>query len=172
MIEQPAKVHFPQLPFDRQIPYFEIKGKEANRMNSPDVNDSCDSEPESKCENSISNLNQLSIMNINAPFIHDQCKKFRRKKANIKMSEVAQNFQFTFYQIFTTRKKFQKKFVISIHNEICSNLNLRRVNRDETRSIHLYFANFAYCSERILVYIKNNKNEIIRRLPELQSIMH
>lgn len=172
MIEQPVKVHFPQLPFDRQIPYFEIKDKGVIGMNSPDVNDSCESEPESKCENCFSNLNQLNIMNINGPFIQNQCKKFRKKKVNIKMSEVAQNFQFTFYQIFTTRKKFQKKFVILIHNEICGNLNLRRVNRDETRSIHLYFAHFSYCAERILVYIKNNKNEIIRRLPELQTIMH
>lgn len=87
------------------------------------------------------------------------------------MNERAKNFQYSFYKIFTTRKKFPKKFVVLIHNAICANLNLRKVNRDEIRSIYLYFTDFAQNSEKILLFIKNNKNEIIRKLPQLRAIM-
>ena len=86
------------------------------------------------------------------------------------MSEAATNFKLTFYQMFTSRKKFQKKFVVMIHNEICTNLELRRVNREEARSINLYFSHFLNHKDKILFYINKNVNNLRRRLPELNEI--
>lgn len=169
MIEQPVKIHFPSLPFEPKIQYFSIRQIETPLISS-ESNESSEEEYDKSnndiiCSNIIGTLNNISV-NTNSHSI------LRKKKTTVKMSEIAQNFQFSFYKIFTTRKKFPKKYVVLIHNEICFNLNLRRVNRDETRSIYLYFVNFSSHAEKILLYIKNHKSEIIRRHPELNGILN
>lgn len=168
MIEQIEKIYFPQLPFSPPISYFEINQNNANN-NSSDSIESSENEYENKKKMSCRDSKEYPN---NYSFIFTESKKAtRKKKANIKLTENAKNFQYSFYQIFTTRKKFPKKFVVIIHNEICSNLNLKRVNRDETRSISLYFNDFANHAAKILLFIQNNKYAILKRLPELQAIL-
>ena len=174
MIEQPHKIHFSLLPFSPQLSYIEIKGSNTIQNTSSYSNISCDSNDEEFERRNNENLNlcdQKCIIEDNSLKNNKSKPVSRRKKTFAKLNEKGQNFQFSFYQIFTTRKKFPKKYVILIHNEICINLNLRRINRDETRSISQYFDDFADHSEKILLFIKNNKEEVMRRLPELQKIL-
>ena len=164
MIEEPVKIYFEPLPFGPHIEYFTLNhNSRANHLN-----DSCENESEKKSKENIGFNNKLYN---ESSFFQSLPKNSHRKKSSVKMNERAKNFQYSFYKIFTTRKKFPKKFVVLIHNAICANLNLRKVNRDEIRSIYLYFADFAQNSEKILLFIKNNKNEIIRKLPQLRAIM-
>lgn len=108
----------------------------------------------------------LNMDNINHGSNHQY-----KKKHFIEMNESAELFKYSFYSIFTSRKKFPKKYVILIHNDICINLNLRGINRNETRSIDLYFVNFAKHSRKILLFIKKNKKILLQRIPELKEIM-
>ena len=150
MFEEENKVYFSPLPFSHKIVYFEIKQNQNLFVKNVSFNNE-------HCDDSKSTFNKNN--------------HYGKKKTTIKLSEKALNFQFSFYQIFTTRKRFPKKYVALIHNEICHNLNLRRINRDETRSIFLYFENFSKYAEKILIFIQNNKEEIIKKLPELKIIL-
>lgn len=118
-------------------------------------------------ENASEYESSLNMDNINIGSNHQY-----KKKHSIEMSESAELFKFSFYSIFTSRKKFPKKYVILIHNDICINLNLRGINRNETRSIDLYFVNFAKHSRKILQFIKKNKKILFQRIPELKEIMN
>lgn len=149
---QPLKIKFPILPFGKEIPYIYNK-KQIEPKN--DVEKMSSNELNQKIEN---NKKESS------------CDQFKKKRF-VEMNEMAELFKFSFYSIFTSRKKFPKKYVILIHNDICINLNLRGVSRNETRSIDLYFAHFAKYSERILLFIKNNKKRLIQRIPELKEIL-
>lgn len=77
------------------------------------------------------------------------------KKTKIHLSEKALTFKESFYQLFTFKKKFQKKYVVQIHNSICHQLGLRRVNREESRSIDKYFQHFAPYADMIIKYIQS-----------------
>lgn len=156
MMKSQDKIFFPTLPFDIDLPYIEIAPLNLHEMN--EKSDISNFKKENQMEN-----NNLSNKNLYV---------FRKKKCQVKMDEKASIFKFSFYQLFTTRKKFPKKFVIMIHNEICANLNLRCINRDESRSIDLYFTNFARHSEKIILFLKAHKNNIIQKIPELKEIMN
>lgn len=181
MLETPIKTHFPLLPFYKEIPYLEIKPNNLsfnlfNQISSKVLNDPNEAEFEEKCNAKYPEMNFLNTPSTNNDnnFILEsyQYHSLHKKKSPVKMSEKASDFKFAFYQIFTTRKKFPKKYVVLIHNEICGYLDIRRVTRDETRSINLYFANFAKHHEKILYYIKKNKNLIIESIPELKEILN
>ncbi|KAK8871440.1 hypothetical protein M9Y10_007168 [Tritrichomonas musculus] len=156
MFQNQVRIIFPPLPFDVDIPYYEIKP--ASKIDFIEESIQSDSTEEKLMNEDVSNARNFYLN--------------RKRKCHVRMNEKASIFKFSFYQIFTTRKKFPKKYVIMIHNQICINLNLRSINRDETRSIDLYFSNFAKHSEKILLYIKNNKNNIIQMIPELKAIMN
>ena len=165
MLEIPGKQYFPLLPFDQDIPFFEIIKIEPRQILPDELssNDSSETDLEIKGDsiNIYNNYNQNQSLS----------KPSHKNKSPVKMNENAANFGYSFYKIFTSRKKFQKKFVVMIHNEICDKLNIRKVTREESRSIHLYFVNFAMHSERILMYIQKNKSDIIQKLPELNEIL-
>lgn len=170
MMEQPPKIHFSLLPFSPELHYLQLK-EINNTQNSFDSNESIEDDSDSNFNEIIQCTNVNGLKQENSSFNINLKNCCRKKKTFVNLNEKELNFQFSFYQIFTTRKKFPKKYVVLIHNEICSNLKLRRINRDETRSISFYFHNFAKHAEKILLFIKNNKSEIIRRLPELQKVM-
>ena len=151
MIEQPRKIHFESLPFSPKLVYFKVK--EASIPESSSDSNESNEEEYDRNNDAIEFLNENDFggdLSLDNPKPNHPK---RKKKTFVNLNEKEQNFQFSFYQIFTTRKKFPKKFVSLIHNEICINLNLRRINRDETRSISLYFHNFAKHSEKILLFI-------------------
>ncbi|KAK8886625.1 hypothetical protein M9Y10_042090 [Tritrichomonas musculus] len=77
------------------------------------------------------------------------------RKSKIRLNEQALTFKENFYQLFTFKKKFQKRYVVQIHNLICRQLGLRKVNREESRSIDKYFQHFAPYSDKILKCIKS-----------------
>lgn len=155
MIISPSKTYFPLLPFDIEIPYFAVI--ELNTNNTD--------------EEKSDNYSDIDLTNNNCYLDSNNEKSFIKKKSPVVLNEAASIFKFSFYKIFTSKKKFPKKYVVMIHNEICTMLNLRKVNRDETRSIDLYFLNFAPYSDRILITIKNNFNTIINKIPELKCIL-
>lgn len=150
---QSLKTCFPPLPFDSDILYYDLNHDETN-------------EGFEKFSSAYEPDDITEDKNVELSGSH------RKKKSLVEMEEKAELFKFSFYQSFTSRKKFPKKYVILIHNEICLNLNLRGINRDETRSIDLYFVNFAKHSEKILLFIKNNKKGIIKKIPELNEIVN
>lgn len=84
----------------------------------------------------------------------DEISPLMCKKTKIHLSEKALTFKESFYQIFTIKKKFQKKFVVQIHNSICRQIGLRRVNREESRSIDKYFQHFCSYSDKIIKCIQ------------------
>lgn len=149
MIEDSHKIYFSPLPFSPQLSYLEIKPNH-NQLIQNDLYDY-------ELENNVKSMPNSNLSS--------------KKRNFIKLNEQALNFQYSFYQIFTSRKRFPKKYVALIHNSVCHDLNLRRINRDEIRSIFLYFDNFANSAEKILIFIKNNKEEIIKKLPELKVIL-
>ena len=157
MLETQMRTIFPQLPFDTDIQYFEIKTPISFQQIENIPNETSTAQINQK-ESDFPRKSPLSIPH--------------KTKCHVKMNESASIFKFSFYQIFTSRKKFPKKYVIMIHNSICPILKLRNISRDESRSIDLYFANFAQYSEKILLFIKNNKNSIIQKIPELKGIMN
>lgn len=173
MLENPNK--FPLLPF----PYhFEIeflllkpnsssKNLSDNSSSKVSYESSETSECEVKCEDHFSNQDLILAKQYRSSFDLSCSSK---TKSSVKLSEAAKNFQSAFYQQFTSRKKFQKKFVVMIHNEICTYLNLRRVNREEARSINLYFLHFLRHKDKILSYINNNSHSLRRRIQELNEI--
>ncbi|KAK8876561.1 hypothetical protein M9Y10_006778 [Tritrichomonas musculus] len=91
-------------------------------------------------------------------------------KMKVDLSPNELSFKLFFYQIFTKRTKFPKKLVTKIHNKICSSLNLPKMSREETRSIDKYFKNYSRESNRILIYLHQHKEDILRLVPELLSL--
>lgn len=176
MLEATKKTYFPALPFHHPINYLMLKHYDSNTklndLSSSKVsNESSEiSECELKREDYYSFPNKIDTNTFQTSLDSSYKKKIIKKKSPVKMSEAATNFKLTFYQMFTSRKKFQKKFVVMIHNEICTNLELRRVNREEARSINLYFSHFLNHKDKILFYINKNVNNLRRRLPELNEI--
>ena len=170
MLESPNKQYYPLLPFHIVINYLKIKPKHSDDIsNKASYLLSKSYEFENQNENCFYNQNNIAFQN-NSSYQTTKISSSFKKKSSVKMDEDSKNFKLTFYQIFTSRKKFQKKFVVMIHNEICSNLELRKVNRDEARSINLYFEHFASHKDEILLYIKKNLNSIRHRIPELIEI--
>lgn len=164
MIERNIKPYFPLLPFEFDINYFILKEDEE-----------LTSEPTSNIDNEESNnYSEPDVDNTNTS---DSCFDSKpinlehRKKSSIDLDERAYNFKFSFYKIFTLRKKFPKKYVILIHNEICHKLKLRKATRDETRSINKYFVNFAPYSDIIILFIKNNIDTILKNIPKLKEVL-
>lgn len=154
-------MNFPQLPFPVSIPYYQIKDNKSVNMvqTGNETKKSLSFLPDQK-----RNYYPISIIYLN---------HFKKSspKCSVKMNEKAKLFKIAFYQMFTIRKKFPKKYVIMIHNDIHFDINLRCVNRDEARSINLYFVHFAKHSEKILSFIQSNKHRIIENIPDLRNIL-
>lgn len=171
MLENPYK--FPLLPFNYEIEYLQLKPNSSSKNLSDNSSSNVfyesseTSECEVKCEDHFINQNLILAKPYRSSF---NSSFSSRTKSSVNLSEAAKSFQLAFYQPFTSRKKFQKRLVVMIHNEICTYLNLRRVNREEARSINLYFLHFLRHKDKILLYINNNANSLRRRIPELNEI--
>lgn len=122
-------------------------------------------------ENENENGNDNYFIN-NSVCFQNQPLQQHKKKSPVNLSEAASDFKFSFYRIFTSRKKFPKKYVTLIHNEICQGLNLPRITRDECRSIDLYFIHYYQHSKDILFYLTKNKDQILHKIPELKTILY
>lgn len=59
----------------------------------------------------------------------------------LSFSKHALEFKVAFYH-FTFGRTFDKQYLKKLHNNICENIHIRKISRDESRSIKLYFANF------------------------------
>ena len=94
----------------------------------------------------------------------------RTSKRKIDLSKEANTFKSFFYQIFTSKKKFDKKLVKNIHNLIAPHCNLRKISREEFRSIDLYFKEFSNSQEQILIYLHQHKENILDAIPELRKL--
>ena len=164
MAESIKRIYFPLLPFDQDIPFFEqfINFDQIQIPEEISSNDSSDTEPELKTDGNNTN---------NICTFHPNVINKSHQKSPVIMNDATANFKYSFYKIFTSRKKFPKKYVVSIHNSICDQLNLRKVSRDEARSIHLHFVNFVMYAEQILMFIQKNKNIIIQNNPGLKDIL-
>lgn len=158
MFETQERLYFPPLPFDREIPYFciDLLSTKKNFIEDLSSNDTSDLETEVKMECSDNSNNYILNQNIN--------KDIHKSKSPIQMNENAANFKFSFYKLLTSKKKFQKKYVVQIHNAIHKKLQLRKVNREESRSIDLYFVHFSPHADKILMCIQQNKPELIQIL--------
>lgn len=84
-----------------------------------------------------------------------------RNRENLFLSGEAEQFRMNFYH-FTIGQKFDKRYVQKLHNAVCKSLGLRPINRNEYRSIKLYFQNFAQNSNEIICavhqYLQENPN--------------
>lgn len=88
-------------------------------------------------------------------------KKVRYSFGNRKilsLSGLAEEFRVSFYNL-TYGKKFSKNFVQKLHNTVCSSLKLRKMNREESRSIKLYFLHFAKDGFQIINAVRNYLDE-------------
>lgn len=157
MLENPpSRIIYPLLPFAHDISYFMININEEKTLNLNSIQSEKNTSS-SETEIDYANINLLSNTNLD---IH-------KKKSPVTLKPAAINFKFAFYRLLTSRKKFPKKYVVLIHNYICNTLKLRRVNRDESRSIDLYFNSFCKYQEQIISYIQLHKLEILSMFPEL-----
>ena len=179
LFKQKEKVYFDLLPFigfNDNISYIKIKEKNMSNNNDEEVNqqqsllksdygiddlqyeikdeytsdiggECCIDSKTEYCQKLILSNNDFSS---NFTSDSDEISPTVCKKSKIRLNEKALTFKENFYQLFTFKKKFPKKFVVQIHNSICRQLGLRRVNRDETRSIDKYFQHFAQYSDKIL----------------------
>lgn len=95
------------------------------------------------------------VLNSNFNSDSDEISTPAWKKTKIHLNEKALTFKESFYQLFTFKKKFQKKYVVQIHNSMCHQIGLRRVNREESRSIDKYFQHFAPYADTIIKYIQS-----------------
>lgn len=154
---------FPMLPFYVDLPAIVLSG-----LMNPTDDLSCSNV---SSENENENGNNNYFINNNVCF-QNQPYQQHKKKSPVNLSEDASDFKFSFYRIFTSRKKFPKKYVTLIHNEICQSLNLPRITRDECRSIDLYFIHYYQHSKDILFYLTKNKDRILHKIPELKTILY
>lgn len=89
----------------------------------------------------------------------------RAPKRKVDLSEDALHFKNEFYSVFVKKKKFEKRLVKIIHNEILAkDCVLKPMTREEGRRIDLYFQNYASLSKKIISCLKARKNEIISLL--------
>ena len=85
----------------------------------------------------------------------------RTPKTKIDLNPEEQDFKNRFYGIFTTRKKFVKKYVGIIHNcFLTKKFNFDKICRNEARQIDLYFQKYTEHKEPILKYLEEKKTEI------------
>lgn len=99
--------------------------------------------------------------NCNSSRIHH-----KKPKTKLLLSESQQCFKDNYYNIFTPRKKFEKSYVIKIHNMFLVNniKGFKKMSRDEERSIDLYFQNYAPYQEEIFKVLRKNKKLIIKQI--------
>lgn len=84
----------------------------------------------------------------------------------LSLSGLAEEFRVSFYSL-TYGKKFSKNFVQKLHNKVCSSLKLRKMNREESRSIKLYFLHFANDGFQIINAVRNYLDENPEFLDEI-----
>lgn len=161
-----TKMIFPMLPFDVDLPSILLTCEKPSIDPTDDLSGSNVSS-----ENENENGNNNYFIN-NSVCFQNQPYQQHKKKSPVNLSEAASDFKFSFYRIFTSRKKFPKKYVTLIHNEICQGLNLPRITRDECRSIDLYFIHYYQHSKDILFYLTKNKDRILHKIPELKTILY
>ena len=70
-----------------------------------------------------------------------------------------------FYSIFTTKKVFQKCYIVLIHNTILvQSFGFEKMKRDEYRCLSVYFQNYAHKKDQILECLRQNKDLILRTI--------
>lgn len=124
--------------------------------------------PSSSSNSSNSDKNQQN------PIILKECSfrgsTCRSSKTKVRLSDNQQDFKDNFYQMFTSKKKFDKKLVRGIHNNICAHFNFKKMTRDQYRMIDLYFKEYAKYSQQILIYLRDNKEEILKLVLGLSDV--
>lgn len=99
---------------------------------------------------------------------------YHRKSNNVILSREAILFREQFYSIFLGNIKgkrvIPKSKVVEIHNFICSDAGVRKMQRHEYRVINNYFQNFCEYRPQIISSIVKNK-EKLSELIDLPSII-
>lgn len=93
------------------------------------------------------------------PLLRRQNPKFK-----VGLNSKESSFREEFYSIFLNnikgKKIIPKDKVIEIHNSICAEAGVRKMNRDEYRSINNYFKHFAQYKNQIISSIIRNKEKL------------
>ena len=97
-----------------------------------------------------------------------------KQRNNQRLTREAISFKEDFYSIFLNnikgKKIIPKEKVIEIHNSICEEAGVRKMQRDEYRVINNYFKHFAKYRRQIISIIIKNK-ERLSLLINLPSII-
>lgn len=93
----------------------------------------------------------------------------RIPRQKINLDQNAARIKEKFYSLFTYKKRIPKIFVFIIHNNIAAKLNLRRVTREEYRSVNKYFQNFSKNQKEIIEYLSSLSDEERNQL-QIKSI--
>ena len=143
MFEMLNKESFPLLPFGPDIPYLTIN--------------SCSDDIQQNCLNE----NEVDIFPPDETFIEQieiqQKKGTKKKKTFVKLNEKAANFRYSFYKMFTSKKKFPKKFVCQIHNEIRSRLRLKK-SHERKQDLLIYISFITQMLDEKYYYILRRTN--------------
>lgn len=81
-------------------------------------------------------------------------------KRKIFLSDGERKFKAQIYTILNKGRKFDKYILKSIHDFMKDKLNIPTMVREEFRRIDLYFKHFYKYEDRIIPFLKNNKEDI------------
>lgn len=93
---------------------------------------------------------------------------FSKKSWSLTENEI--KFKKEYYSIFTSRRRFNKMIVRKIHDILRNHFCFRAMQREELRSVNIYFKNYAFYSSTILNFLRTKKDYIIKCVPELQTV--
>ncbi|OHS94986.1 hypothetical protein TRFO_38797 [Tritrichomonas foetus] len=80
--------------------------------------------------------------------------KPRKPKEIVDLQEETKKFKKQFYLCITTNKRAPKCLICALHDAICQEAHLNRVQRSEYRSIDRYFKNYAQYQDIIIPLVK------------------
>lgn len=87
------------------------------------------------------------------------CRVFRKNKSEL--SPKADEFRTELCHLFfKNKKRMDKKIVAKIMHFLYEKYNFPKMNRDEVRTISLFYENYAPYAEKIIELTKNNQKEI------------
>lgn len=122
-----------------------------------------------------SSNDKLLLYSSNIPENHknNQMKENLRRLSSQKKVELSDDecdFKYNFYQILTSKKRFAKTIVRDIHNYMSKNyFKFQKMTRNQFRNIDLYFHDYSKYKEQILIYLKNNKELILKSIQGLNQ---
>ncbi|KAK8887613.1 hypothetical protein M9Y10_038665 [Tritrichomonas musculus] len=119
--------------------------------------------PLQSSQNGINNelLHDVQFENDNNNILRNDDMAIRRNCRNIiKLSDEEQYFKDQYYKIFTSRKKFPKKYVQLIHNNVLVGKikGFKKMERDDFRSINIYFKNHLNDKSKMFDVLEKNIN--------------